>query len=352
MNIIWGQFRQAKKNVIDREMEHCPFCSSKQIVKFGRRQRKHQTIQYYRCKDCRQMFTPQIYKGKKYPLKIILDGISYYNLGYTKADSCRLLKEKHGHAIRPNTLSNWIAELDPLCRYSRLRPGLYKRYGPFQIIQSAVLNHKQIYHYRYHQGKLDCLLGRKEFARPRFRGVKDYLENISSDCPHHYFRTDNRSSQAKADFDFSEVYIPGKENHATRLAQLLLQAVTNNKKRHDALQQFMLVNDSVTIAMEAPIYLKPEDIKHFTQKLKFKIPFRLDRIMTGHIDLLQLRGRHVHILDYKPRAKTNKPYAQLLIYALALSRLTGLKLMDFKCAWFDENHYFEFFPLQLVHKLK
>jgi hypothetical protein len=60
----------------------------------------------------------------------------------------------------------------------------------------------------------------------------------------------------------------------------------------------------------------------------------------------------IHILDYKPKAKTEKPYTQLTLYALALSRLTGLKPHDFKCAWFDENDYFEFFPLHIVYKLR
>jgi hypothetical protein len=27
-----------------------------------------------------------------------------------------------------------------------------------------------------------------------------------------------------------------------------------------------------------------------------------------------------------------------------LSRLTGIKLFDIKCAWFNENEYCEFFP--------
>jgi hypothetical protein len=63
----------------------------------------------------------------------------------------------------------------------------------------------------------------------------------------------------------------------------------------------------------------------------------------------------VHILDYKPGADTGKKknsITQLTIYALALSRLTGLRLYDFKCAWFDEDNYFEFFPLHVVYKLR
>lgn len=57
-------------------------------------------------------------------------------------------------------------------------------------------------------------------------------------------------------------------------------------------------------------------------------------------------------MDYKPSAKKAKPIEQLTIYALALSRLTGIRLFNFKCAWFDNQNYYEFFPLHVVYKLK
>ena len=74
-----------------------------------------------------------------------------------------------------------------------------------------------------------------------------------------------------------------------------------------------------------------------------------DASITGHIDFLQARNGAIHILDYKPDARTNKPIAQLTIYALALTRLVpGLRLFDIKCAWFNENCYNEFFPRLLL----
>lgn len=61
----------------------------------------------------------------------------------------------------------------------------------------------------------------------------------------------------------------------------------------------------------------------------------------------------MHILDYKPEAKKEKhAHVQLTIYALALARRTGLKLKNFKCAWFDEKDYFEFFPLTGVYAMR
>jgi hypothetical protein len=67
---------------------------------------------------------------------------------------------------------------------------------------------------------------------------------------------------------------------------------------------------------------------------------------------VQIRYGLIHILDYKPGAKKIKPIEQLTIYALALSRLTGISLYHFKCAWFDDTHYFDFFPRAVVQKRK
>ena len=78
----------------------------------------------------------------------------------------------------------------------------------------------------------------------------------------------------------------------------------------------------------------------------------LPKLITGHIDFLQIRNGMVHILDYKPNAAKEKPIEQLTLYAMALSRLTGLRLFEFKCAWFDEKDYFEFYPLHVLHKPK
>jgi hypothetical protein len=60
----------------------------------------------------------------------------------------------------------------------------------------------------------------------------------------------------------------------------------------------------------------------------------------------------VHILDYKPDARANRPIAQLTVYALAISRLAGIPLFDIKCAWFNENEYCEFFPRKLLQQAR
>ena len=76
---------------------------------------------------------------------------------------------------------------------------------------------------------------------------------------------------------------------------------------------------------------------------------------TRIIDSLKpaVRDRHLrHEHRQKDQTvRTNKPIAQLAIYALALTiRVPGLKLFDIKCAWFNEDEYNEFFPRTLFAK--
>jgi len=105
--------------------------------------------------------------------------------------------------------------------------------------------------------------------------------------------------------------------------------------------------------LEVPVLLDAEDINHYKHQLNFDIPFSLkdEEYLTGHIDLIQIRNGSIYIMDFKPSAEKTKPIEQLTIYALALSRLTGIRLYHFKCAWFDDKNYYEFFPLHVVYKI-
>jgi transposase-like protein len=315
------------------ERESCPYCSGKNIIKRGKREKKYESQQRYLCNDCQRSFVGQNVKGKSFPLKLILEGISYYNTGFTLEEACRFLKEKSGLEVKPSTLSGWVEEFEPLCRYSRLRPYGLKLFSPNQVIQTAHLYHHQVYDFSVHRGKLALLL--QEYKNNKFDNLREFLEAIQSECPHQFFKEGLRASELKVDFSLEEVIIREKQNFANRIAGLVLQAVSDNKLRHRSLQDFMLRNDSVTVAVEVPLYMDQMDLEHMQEELEFKIPLKLDKVLTGHIDILQLRNGAVHILDYKPQDKDKrrlKPVTQLTLYALMLSRLTGLRLYDFKCA--------------------
>ena len=319
----------------------------------GTRKKKFEIVQLWKCASCKRTITPapDALRNKTYPLRIILDTLTTYSLGYSHEETRRRMKAKTGRSISDSTLSAWIAEHDDVMSYRRLRDAGRSRFPPEQTIRSIKLYHRQVYRYSFHRPKLEML--RESAEHVRFTSVASFLEAIPLICPHKLFRSEDagaRASQAQPSFaDVGRIIVNRKENVATRTAALVIPTVGNNLRRHDRLQQFMLANDSTTLAVEVPIWLTNDEIAAL--EVKYGIELGLD-VITGHLDFLQVRNGAVHILDYKPDARTNKPIAQLAIYALALTRLVpGLTLFDIKCAWFNEEEYCEFFPRTLfAHK--
>jgi len=66
-----------------------------------------------------------------------------------------------------------------------------------------------------------------------------------------------------------------------RIAGLILQTVTHNIRRHDTLQRFMLTTDSVSVAIEVPVYLTPEDLPHLFERFWRKDPARSSQLNSG-----------------------------------------------------------------------
>ena len=277
--------------------------------------------------------------------------------------------------LQPSSLANWVKQYQSLCAYHRMREFGMKMYGPEDVLSTATLAHRQLYRFRYHRAKTRLII-EEDFKNRNFGALKEFLELVPVECPHQYFSQGLRASEAPIFFSKTQMIVRSKQNYATRLAKFVLESVQESKLRHDALQRFMLANDSVTVATEVPVYIRREDLAHMQTQLGFQmytfesrksqIPNSknksvdlklmsvddLPKLITGHIDILQIRNGSAHILDYKPNAAKEQPIEQLTLYALALSRLTGIRLFDFKCAWFDENDYFEFFPLHVVYKKK
>jgi ribosomal protein L37AE/L43A len=323
----------------------CPACGSKDTVKKGKRRNRLQTLQVYRCTECLHRFTGAPGKNKTYPLRLILETVSTFNLGYSLTETQRRLHTRFHRNIPERTISSWLTEHRPLATYSRLRTYGKKLFAPDTIIRTINFDHQQVYRHQIHRAKLKILL--ESPLHSAFAPLTKYLEGLKTNFPHHFFQpTEHRSSRFPAEV---RPPVTRKENHATRLAALVLPTSPNNKKRHETLQRFMLINDSVTVAVEVPVFLTLEDIRYYRER-GFDLEFDSD-VITGHIDFLQIRNGHIHILDYKPDArKETHAQVQLTIYALALARRTSLPLKFFKCGWFDEKDYFEVYPLQGVYK--
>ena len=333
---------------------HCPHCGSTRLIRKGTQRKKLEIVQLWQCKLCRRVFTPAPaeLRYKTYPLRVILDGVTLYNLGYSLPEAVAKLKSRHGYKVSPSTLAAWMTEHREFTTYSRLRPQLRHLFPPTKTIRRSKLYHRQVYSFVYHRAKLSLL--RESRQHKRFANLADFLERVPNDCPHELFRESSRASQIPNFVNRNHLIVVEKENFATRTAALIVPTVGDNRLRHEALQRFMLANDSVTVAVEIPIWLTVADIDALEVEhgLQLLPAGDFPRVLTGHIDFLQVRNGAVHILDYKPDARTNKPIAQLTLYALALTRLAGLRLFDIKCSWFNEEQYCEFFPRSLLAQVR
>jgi ATP-dependent exoDNAse (exonuclease V) beta subunit len=357
--------RIARVPLTTKQPEACPHCGSHVLTRRGTRKKKLEIVQLWRCASCKRVFTPgpAALRNKTYPLRMILSALTDYDTGHTLQATAVRLKKKTNRRVSPSTIAAWLHEYARHCSYRRLRAQGLSRFPANQTIRSIKLYHRQVYSFSYHRAKiaflkngtLDDKRADSAGSTARFAPLADFLESIPAICPHALFTREEdlkaRASQVRPEFaDPSRAIVNRKENAATETAALIIPAVGNNKLRHETLQRFMLANDSVTLAVEIPIWLTENDIEAIEREYAIELAPKTEmpRAITGHIDFLQVRNGAVHILDYKPDARTNKPIAQLTIYALALSKLTGIKLFDIKCAWFNEHEYCEFFPRALL----
>lgn len=334
------------RRLVGADLERCIYCNGRSIRREGKRRKKLESVQLWYCRDCDRTFTPQIAKGKTYPLKVVLEALQHYYRGETRAQTSRQIQERFGIRIPARTLSTWLAEYRDLTTYARLRNDISASFSPRRVIRWVRLHHQQVYHYGIHKGKVAAILSTREHEK--FQRMGDFLNGMAQSCPHGLFTVGGRASKGAMSFDLDGVEIRVKRNHACRLARFALQSVTHNRRRHDELQRFMLTTDSVTVAVEVPIYISSAELNAVQRQYGLHHSNAPSSAVTGHIDFLQIRNGAIHILDYKPDARHEKPIAQLMVYALALSRRTGLSLFDFVCAWFDEDGYFEFYPRQVV----
>jgi len=350
--------------------DRCPHCNSAKIFRKGSRAKKLENVPLYYCRACYRRFTPgpRALRGKTYPVGEILEALTAYNRGYSLEEVSRRLSSRYGHDISPSTISRWLSTHAGITTYRRLRARGLGLFAPPQIIRIIKLYHAQVYEFGYHRAKLAFLrqgtLDDRRAGDTRFAPLADFLERVPRICPHELFKRDDGPRASALSHDFlilDRLVVTEKTNTATDAAAVIIPSVGSNRDRHPKLQRYMLANDSVTIAVEIPIWLGEDDVAALEEKYRItlvpKEPIdpanagggHKPRFITGHIDFLQVRNGAIHILDYKPDARTNKPFAQLTIYALALTRLVpGLKLFDIKCAWFNENCYNEFFPRLLL----
>ncbi|MAG53010.1 MAG: hypothetical protein CMH62_03550 [Nanoarchaeota archaeon] len=202
------------------------------------------------------------------------------------------------------------------------------------VIRNFSFDHKGgFYHYRVHYEKLNNL------CNNGLSSLKDFLEDVFTNCPDKYFFQGPRSSSLK--FKLNNLDLKNAPNH--ELCILTHHGLEKNNDRystnHSKVQVFMLESDNSTIACETPIWLLPEELELYQEIFNSSEP------LTGHIDLLRIQDDKIWILDYKPNAaKEQFAATQVYFYALMLSKRTNIPLESFRCGYFDGLNCYLFDP--------
>ncbi|MBU1596932.1 MAG: hypothetical protein KKE98_00650 [Nanoarchaeota archaeon] len=199
------------------------------------------------------------------------------------------------------------------------------------MIKHISLAHGWYYHYRLHTAKMKLLQGNG------FSSLHSYLEKVFAKCPQEPFDVGPRSSKLRFDLGIKPRQIDNHE--VSHLAKDGLEWNGYNTA-HSNVQMFMLNNDSNSIGIEVPIWLKSHEIGK-----KYEDLFNTKDPLSGHIDVLRLEGNKVWIWDFKPKAEKEK-YAstQVFFYSLMLSKRTGIPLNKFMCGYFDQETSYAFKP--------
>jgi hypothetical protein len=200
------------------------------------------------------------------------------------------------------------------------------------VIQQISLDHKGgFYFYRIHNQKINKLCN-------GFNDLNNFLVDMFKDCPDQFFNSGPRSSMLKFKLDVDAKKIQGHE-----ICDLARHGLIANNERYNSnhmkVQSFMLENDSNTIAVEIPIWLRNNEVDYYLDLFKTIQP------LTGHIDILRLEDDKIWVWDYKPNSH-NEEFAstQIYFYALMLSKRTNISLDNFRCGYFDKNYAYVFKP--------
>jgi len=298
----------------------CPTCKKSNVIKKGKRKTQYQIKQRYLCKDCGKKFTENgKINNKKYPIKVIYSAINFYNLGYNYKEVSNKINKKYKIKTSKSTIHNWIHE------FKHLSPMIKKRdkiINYDQVIFSKYFDSDILeYEFMYHKYKADTIL------KQNYPQLLKYLGYFEKKDPELIDIIDSISDKPKFRIEVKPLKY---SSFATEMADFASQAKYADKTLHNLVERFMLVNDEHTIACELPVW-------YYDKKRNIGI--------TGQIDILQIKNDLVYILDYEPDLDNmiSSPW-ELYHYAIALSFRANINPKKIRCAWFNENDYYEYSP--------
>ena len=153
--------------------------------------------------------------------------------------------------------------------------------------------------------------------------LSDYCHRIMTQTLPDIFDFGPRASRMRK----PRCFVKSVGHPITKFAQASLLYRNKYSNGHARIQNFLLENESKTVAIELPVWFENgEGIEN----------------LTGHIDVLRLTDK-IEVWDYKPTAEKER-YAscQLYWYARMLSARLNVELEEIRCGYFDEKRAYVF----------
>jgi len=300
----------------------CPGCGSdKNIVKSGKRDTRKGIVQRYMCRNCNRTFTDPRSSRAHYPENVILHTLELYNRGYPVGIAKKMTGTRYQYSPPVPTIYSWMKRYEPLLTFIKMR----KKYDldPDDLLTRRRLDHGQVYSFTYHNLKLNI-------HSKNIPGIRRYINWVERSLDDEMFLKGPRASSTRIENDAK---IRPTESPITGLTRLALNSQPKNSSMtaHEMVEEFFLINDSSTVAIELPVFLRPDETD---------IP--IENTMTGHIDMVQVRYNNVWILDYKPNLNDPEKYSsQLLLYREALHKRTSIPRVNIRMGVFNQHAFFE-----------
>jgi hypothetical protein len=75
-------------------------------------------VQLWRCASCKRVFTPSpsALRNNTYPLHVVLDAITLYDLGYSLEQTAEKIRSRFGRRAGRSTIAAWLADHRSLSR--------------------------------------------------------------------------------------------------------------------------------------------------------------------------------------------------------------------------------------------
>lgn len=126
----------------------------------------------------------------------------------------------------------------------------------------------------------------------------------------------------------------------SRLPQYVQKVMENYKTNkfpkkpgHEPILKNILIKDKDSLAIEVPIWNETND-----------------KVITGHIDLLQIENDIIKVIDYKPEGNFLLSLPQVAMYGYLLQ--SKLNIRKLKCISFNKKEAWEYYPKILFVDIK